>query len=303
MSIRFSILITTKNRCPELLFTLSSISTLLRRPDVECIICNDGSSDDTMTQLQEQYPEIELIHHPQSIGLICSRNKLLAKASGQYAISLDDDAHFLSEHPLETIEHTFNTMPHCGVIAFRIYWGTETPSNTINNETQKRVKGFVGCGHAWNMEAWRSIPDYPDWFIFYGEEDFAAYHLFKKQWQILYVPDILVQHRVNVSQRKKESDYRLRLRRSLRAGWFLMLLFFPMKTIPKRWAYSVWIQLQKRTFKGDFPGTIAILQAMADIVIHLPKIIQNTSTLSVQEFVQYNNLKDTPIYWNPALTH
>lgn len=299
MSIRFSILITTKNRCGELLYTLSKISALLSKPDVECIVCDDGSTDDTLQQLMQKYPAIELLHNPQSIGLIGSRNKLLAMARGKYSISLDDDAHFLSKNPLEMIEDTFQSMPNCGVIAFRIYWGIQAPSETETNEQPERVRGFVGCGHAWNMEAWRSIPDYPAWFVFYGEEDFAAYHLFKKDWLIQYVPAILVQHRVNVSERKQESDYRIRLRRSLRAGWFLMLLFFPWTTIPRRWGYSFLTQVNKRTFKGDFQGTIAIIQALGDIILYLPKLLTHISKLTPSEFKQYNSLRDTPIYWNP----
>lgn len=300
MDIRFSILITTKNRSGALLFTLSTLSTLLRRSDVECIVCDDGSTDDTVQQLKQLYPAIECIQHAKSIGLIGSRNELLARARGKYAISLDDDAHFMSTNPLENIEQTFKAMPDCGVIAFRIFWGLETPAHTDTREQPERVKGFVGCGHAWKMEAWRSIPDYPAWFIFYGEEDFAAYHLYKQHVQVRYVPDILVHHRVNVTQRKQQPDYRLRLRRSLRAGWLLMLLFFPWKTIPRRWGYSLITQLKKRTFKGDFLGTVAILQAMADVLFYAPKIVTHRAKLTPSEFEHFNTLRDTPVYWNPS---
>ena len=44
---KFGILITTKNRIEDLKFTLSKISHLIHRPDVECIIWDDGSSDNT----------------------------------------------------------------------------------------------------------------------------------------------------------------------------------------------------------------------------------------------------------------
>lgn len=272
---------------------------MLSRPDVECIVCIDGSTDNTLQQLAEHYPSIIPIHHTHSIGLIGSRNKLLLLARGKYSISLDDDAHFLSEHPLEQIDQIFQSQPDCGVIAFRIYWGTEAPPQTTTTEKTEQVRGFVGCGHAWNMEAWRSIPDYPSWFIFYGEEDFAAYHLFKKRWCIQYVPSILVHHRVNVTERKKQADYRIRLRRSLRAGWFLLFLFAPWKVIPRRWGYSLYTQLKKRTFKGDVQATIAILQALSDILIFLPRIMNHRSALSPSQFEHYNNLKETPIYWNP----
>jgi hypothetical protein len=28
------------------------------------------------------------------------------------------------------------------------------------------LQSFVGCGHVWRMDAWRTIENYPEWFIF-----------------------------------------------------------------------------------------------------------------------------------------
>ena len=299
MAIRFSILITTHNRIKELQFTLEQLLPLLNRNDVECIVCDDGSSDGTDEYLRTFSPNIQLIRNPKSIGLIGSRNKLMALAKGQYAISLDDDAHFLSENPLEEIEKMFKNTPDCGVLAFRIYWGIEPPKSAEHEELITQVKGFVGCGHAWNMDAWRSIPDYPEWFIFYGEEDFAAYQLFLQNWKIIYAPQLFVHHRVDVRARKQQKDYRFRLRRSLRSGWYLMILFFPWNTIPKRLAYSVWIQLKKRMFKGDIKGSVAILQAIMDLVFHLPKLLYTSNRFSKSVFESYTELPQTKVYWSP----
>jgi GT2 family glycosyltransferase len=151
------------------------------------------------------------------------------------------------------------------------------------------------------MEAWRSIPDYPEWFVFYGEEEFAAYHLFLQNWNILYVPQILVHHRVDISLRKRENDYQLRLRRSLRSGWFLMFLFFPWKKIPKRFAYSIWTQIKKRMFKGDIKGSLAIIHALGELIVNYPRIPGQSKRLTLVQFEQYTKLTDTKIYWNPLL--
>jgi hypothetical protein len=97
-----------------------------------------------------------------------------------YAISLDDDAHFITANALSVIADYFAVHPNCGVLALRIFWGLTAPHTVVTTETPTRVQGFVGCGHVWRMKAWRSIPDYPDWFVFYGEEDFASYQLLKK---------------------------------------------------------------------------------------------------------------------------
>lgn len=171
-----------------------------------------------MNLLKNIYPKIKLLKNNVSKGLIHNRNILLNQCQSKYAISLDDDAHFLFDNILETIQTYFENHSNCGVIACRIFWGKTTPISLVTKETNQRVKGFVGCGHVWNMKAWHSIPNYPARFVFYGEEEFASYQLFKKGWEVHYVPDILVHHRVDVKARKIENDYVTRLRRSFRSG-------------------------------------------------------------------------------------
>ena len=103
----FSILITTYNRLNELKNTLNSLEEFYLRDDVEFFICVDGSTDGTYNFLKEKYPKISLINHSTSKGLIASRNELLSLTKAKYAISLDDDANFLSNNVLESIEALF----------------------------------------------------------------------------------------------------------------------------------------------------------------------------------------------------
>lgn len=295
----FSILITTKNRRADLEFTLVKIHQLLLREDVECIICDDGSTDDTVPFLQSNYPKIQLIQNKKSRGLIFSRNRLMSLTKAQYAISIDDDLHFITQNPLAIIEKAFNENPKIGLFSFRIFWGLEEPRNRRSNEVSHRMKSFAGGANVWRMSAWRDVPDYPAWFVFYGEEDFASYQLFKKKWEIYYLPDVLVNHRVNITSRKKDSDYSLRLQRSLRSGWYLYFLFYPVAVIPRKLLYTVWIQFKLKVFKGDLKALRAILLAMADVLFSIPKIIKNGNRLSMNEYREYQNLEETKLYWSP----
>lgn len=295
----FSILITTKNRKEELAYTLKKIKYLLDREDVSCIICDDGSTDDTVIFLQSYYPKIQLIQNLKTQGLIYSRNKLLNLIHTEFAISIDDDLHFLIENPLGIIQNYFQANPECGLLSFRIFWDKKPPFELNTRHIAERVKSYAGGAHVYRMKAWYNIPNYPEWFIFYGEEDFAAFQLFKKGWEVHYVPEILVHHRVDLKARKKEKDYRLRLRRSLRSGWYLYFLFYPWKLIPRKLAYTLWIQIKNKALKGDWKAIIAIVQAMGDVIINLPKLLKNSNRLSVQEFRDYSKLSDTKLYWTP----
>jgi len=295
----FSILITTKNRINELKYTLGKIEHLIQLKNVDCIICDDGSADDTFEYVETNYSNIEIIKNTTSKGLIFSRNRLLNLTTSKYAISLDDDAHFLTTDVLELIESHFNNYSKSALASFRVYWGENEPVHTNSNEKTLRVKGFVGCGHVWNMKAWNEISNYPDWFVFYGEEEFASFQLFKNGWEVHYLPSVLVHHRVDVRSRKKDKDYRLRLRRSLRSGWYLYFLFYPWKLIPKKLTYTLWMQFKLKVIKGDFKAFMAILQAMGDVLINIPRLMKNSNRLSSEEYKRYLQLPDTKLYWKP----
>lgn len=295
----FSILITTKNRIDDLKFTLDKIHLLLENKELECIVFDDGSADGTFEFIRKYYPDIILLRNQFSKGLIYCRNQMLNMTKAKYAISLDDDAYFVSGDVLQNIENYFVSNPKCGVIACRIFWGLELPDFTFSGEAIERTRGFVGCGHVWNMEAWRDIPDYPDWFVFYGEEEFAAFQLFKKGWEIQYLPTVLVHHRVDVKSRKKQNDYQIRLRRSLRSGWYLYFLFYPLSQIPRRFFYTLWIQIKKKVLKGDSKAGIAILQAFGDVLVNFTKLMKQSNRLSTKELKEFNDLQETKIYWHP----
>jgi len=295
----FSILITTKNRKDDLNFTLGKIQHLLNRDDVVCLICDDGSTDRTFEFIQENYPEIQLIRNNKSKGLIYSRNRLMDLVTTQFAISIDDDLHFVTQDPFSIIQQAFNQNPKTGLFSFRIFWDLEEPDTINCNEVLHRVKSFAGGAHVWQMSAWNTIPNYPEWFVFYGEEDFASYHLFKKNWEIHYLPDVLVNHRVNLKKRKKNSDYSLRLQRSLRSGWYLYFLFYPIRMIPKKMVYSIWMQIKLKVFKGDLKALKAIVLALFDLLFSIPKIIKNSNRLSTEEYKEYQKLAETKLYWHP----
>ncbi len=295
----FTILITTKNRKEALALTLQKLEGIWNRGDVECIICDDGSTDGTIDFLKNNFSGIKLIRNEKSRGYIYNRNHLLGMVTTDYAITLDDDAHFLNESPVEKMIAYFEANPSCGLLAFRIYWGLSEPSTLQTDEKPERVKSFVGCAHAWRMAAWRDIPQYPEWFVFYGEEDFAAHHLFMKGWEVHYLPSVLVHHRVEVKQRKQQQDYIIRTRRGLRSGWYLYFLFLPWRFVPRKIAYSIWVQLKIKIFKRDWKAALGIVQAMGDLFIHLPKIMKHRKALSLLQYQEFSKLQDTKIYWVP----
>ena len=296
----FSILITTKNRIADLQFTLVKMQHLLDRSDVQCIIFDDGSNDGTFNFVKQNYPKVILHRNEVSKGYIYCRNKMLNETAADFAISLDDDAQFLTVNPIKIIIDYFSNNPTCGVIATRIFWGKEKVENSLNNEIDQKVKSYIGCGHVWRMKAWRDIPDYPEWFEFYGEENFASLQLFKKKWEVHYVPELLVQHRVDLKNRTQtNNDLDFRHRRSLRADWYNYFLFFPVSKIPRKLVYSIWMQCKNKIFKGNLKVVTPLFLAIFDLIIAVPKLISNRNALTSEEYSNYLKLNEAKIYWKP----
>lgn len=295
----FSILITTKNRLTDLVFTLGKINNVLKDKSVECVVFDDGSTDGTHEYVKENFPEVKLFSNSVSKGYLFCRNKMLNETQAEYAISLDDDAHFVTENPLGFIHNHFEKNSNCGLMALRIFWGLKEPNSASSIEKAQQVKSFVGCAHVWRMKAWRDIPHYPEWFVFYGEENFASFQLFKRNWIVNYLPEVLVNHRVDVKSRRNNSDYGIRLRRSLRSGWYLYFLFYPLGSIPSKMAYSLWIQFKLKVFKGDFKALQAIVLALLDLIWNIPRILKNSNRLTEKEYKDYNQLPEAKIYWQP----
>ncbi|MGV3697947.1 glycosyltransferase family 2 protein [Flavobacterium sp.] len=297
--IKISILISTKNRCEDLLFTLKNIRHLFGK-NVNCVVFDDGSSDATSEKIKLHYPEIVLLRNEISKGYIYCRNKMLNETGADFAISLDDDAHFLTENPIEVILGHFNRHPNCGLIATRIFWGKNTPENLNSNDSEQTVKSFVGCGHIWRMEAWKDIPNYPEWFEFYGEENFASLQLFRNKWEIHYVPQLLVQHRVDLKNRTQTNkDFSFRHRRSLRADWYNYFMFFPLNAIPGKLMYSIGMQWKGKIFKGNFKVIAPLHLALLDLLFSMPKLIAHRNALTPEEYRNYLKLNEAKIYWKP----
>ncbi|MFN8275531.1 MAG: glycosyltransferase [Flavobacteriaceae bacterium] len=296
----FEIHISTKNRRVDLLFTLTQLQTILDRTDLGCVVFDDGSTDGTYEAVSNQFPKVRLLRNEKSKGYLYCRNQMLNQTQADYAISLDDDAHFLSANPLEEIQSYFMQNPDCGLIAFRLFWSLESPKSIQTSEKPHQAQSYVGCGHAWRMKAWRDIPNYPEWFEFYGEENIASLHLFKKGWRVDYLPQVLVQHRVDLKKRtQSNNDFAFRYRRSIRSGWYSFLLFFPKAIALELLAYSIYTQFKTKIFKGDFKVILPLFLAITDLFLALPKIFKYQNRLTADEYKKYTQLKVDNIYWEP----
>jgi GT2 family glycosyltransferase len=260
------------------------------------LVLDDASEDGTAEAVATEFPAVRLLRHPARTGYIAARNELLAAARGELAISLDDDAEIVTPGFLDRIAEHFAAHPCCGVAALRIFWGRTLPASSDVADAPRRVQSFVGCGHVWRLEAWRSLPPYPAWFEMYGEEAFASYELLRGGWEVHYLPSVLVHHRVDLKDRPA-AERAWRFRRQLRAGLFLACLFHPRKLLPRHIAYA--FREQARRLGGD-RRLSDLVRVAADLVRHAPRLRRERHALSPEQWGLWQSLEPTPIYWTPS---
>ena len=85
-----SVIIPTRDRCQLLALTLLSVRRQ-RRVDVEVIVVDDGSTDETSAMLRRLQPPIRVIRHERAQGVSAARNRGIAEARGEWVAFLDDD--------------------------------------------------------------------------------------------------------------------------------------------------------------------------------------------------------------------
>lgn len=134
----FSILIPSYNNITELLKCLFSLEKLNPKVNFKCIVCIDGSTDDSYNQINSfnfSYP-LEIILHQSNKGRAAARNTLLKNCTSRYVLFLDSDTEV---HPDLLVEHLSFLKKSTDIISIgHIHFPS---SDTWGTYFEKRGKG------------------------------------------------------------------------------------------------------------------------------------------------------------------
>ncbi len=90
-----TVIIPSHNRCALLMRALESIMKQTYPPD-QMIVIDDGSTDDTVDQVNKHFPDVELIKQSNH-GVSHARNQGIRRASGEWLAFLDSDDEWLPD--------------------------------------------------------------------------------------------------------------------------------------------------------------------------------------------------------------
>ncbi|MEI9917737.1 MAG: glycosyltransferase family 2 protein [Bacteroidota bacterium] len=202
----------------DLLLSLKKISYT----NIETIVIDNGSSDDSISSLAVEFPEIQLIKTHQNLGFAGGNNVGIKVAKGDYLLLLNNDVE-VTPGFLEPLVETLENNPEAAVASPKIvYYGRDemiqyAGSSKINTftgrgrrigylETDKGQYDYIRpteLGHgACIMVSRKAISTVglmpEDYFLYYEEHDWTE-TMKRHNFKVYYVGTSKIYHKESVS--------------------------------------------------------------------------------------------------------
>lgn len=165
-----SIVIVSRNRSALLLRAVESCCTQ-DHSDVEILVFDDCSDDDTEAVMQPLKDRIRYFRSDVSHGYIIHRNAGFREARGEIVMSLDDDAFFVSATTISELVHAFQCSPDTTAFGLRYTEPRLTPQTRMAKVADmQRIRSFIGCAHAIRRQQALDAGGYDEQLVHQGEE-------------------------------------------------------------------------------------------------------------------------------------
>ncbi|MCD4832100.1 MAG: glycosyltransferase family 2 protein [Anaerohalosphaeraceae bacterium] len=116
MSPTVSIIVVNYNRRDLLAQCLKSIENCSGQLDIEIIIIDNASTDDSTSYTEKHYPQVKLVKNKTNRGFSAANNQAIAIASGRYVLFLNSDT-VIYDGSIEALLAVFKKHPRTGLCA------------------------------------------------------------------------------------------------------------------------------------------------------------------------------------------
>ena len=188
--------------------------------DIEVIVVDDASSDDSVKLVEEQYPELRLLANRRNLGFARTCNTAADAARGRYIVLLNNDTEPEPTWLAELVK-VMVTHPEAAIIASKVllYDRRETLHTTgdlLGQDGIPRNRGvwesdhgqydaaceiFSGCGAAaaYRKDVWQALGGFDDDFWMYLEDVDFGFRARLLGFTAVFAPQARVYHRLSAS--------------------------------------------------------------------------------------------------------
>ena len=251
-----SIIILNWNRKDDVQETLTNLKRQSYN-NIEIIVVDNGSTDDSLNMLEIDFPYITVIALPINIGCEDGNNVGILNANGEILLFLDSDAGIEDDGVTKLLE-SFNEDKSVGIVEPRIIRPSD---NSIYNEPKYWGHKFVGCVVAFRASVFTDIGLRPGEYFIYASEPDISLRAIEHGYKIVHRSDVIGEHRESPTARVSKKFYYYSVRNSLWLIWryypiqsavyeTIFLLIFNLVISIKAFAIHYYIQ-------GIFSGIIS----------------------------------------------
>jgi GT2 family glycosyltransferase len=271
--------------------------------DFHTIVVDNGSSDESVPFIREQYPQVTVICLEKNTGFSAAVNAGIAAANTPYVALLNNDTEV---HPLwlSEIVRAIDDAPQAGSAASKILFYPETESvNSAGDEfsffgvaDQIRLKRgdsnlfnestyvFSACAAAalYRKQLFETIGWFDEAFFAYQEDVDIGFRAQLAGYRCLFVPKAIVYHKHEMTSSRVPS---LRIYLNDRNKYFVLiknlptrLILFCLPLIAAQEAFC-FIKALRRGYLGVY------FKALKDVWSHFPQMLRNRRYIQTHRVV------------------
>jgi GT2 family glycosyltransferase len=244
-AVDLSIIIVNWNTRELLVQCLQSIEDTVREVEFEVWVVDNGSSDGSVTMVEERFPDVHIIANTTNVGFVRANNQALALCRGRYVLLLNSDTQiladsvyravrFIDEHPRVavvgvqllnsdgTFQASYTPFPTLlrEVLILsglgRLLFGQAFPSRKAEVEKgAQKITGYVeGAFILARREAIDQVGGLDEHIFMYAEEVDWCYRFHQAGWEVWYLPRALIIHHGGQTTKKRKGRMEAELYRS-----------------------------------------------------------------------------------------
>jgi GT2 family glycosyltransferase len=187
-----AVIIPTYNRGSAVLSVLQRIQDCDPKP-AETWVHVDLADGILERDLRRLFPDVGVLTSSIRLGPGGGRHRCLLACGTPYAVSFDDDSYPADSDFFSVVERLFSKHAPAAILAARIWHRHERA--IARSETLLPFPGYIGCGYAIRLAAYRQVRGYIPRPVAYGmEESDLSLQLFAAGWRIYEVGNLRVFH-------------------------------------------------------------------------------------------------------------